>query len=126
MIKEGIEMKRDMDLVRKMLLAIETDSSGFAPKIEIPNYTQEQIGYHAVLLGEAGLAIVVNVTSAGSKSPEAMITRLTWTGHEFVDAARENQTWNQAKDMIGKVGSASFQIWVAILAQLAQKKLGLL
>jgi len=118
-------MKRDMDLIRAMLLAIESESSGFAPKIEILGYTEEQIGYHASLLGEAGLAKVVDVTSAGSKGPEAIVTRLTWAGHEFLDAARENQRWNQAKDLISKIGGASIQIWMDVLTELIKKRLGL-
>jgi len=125
MIKSGSNMKRDMELIRAMLLAIESDNHGFAPKIEIHGYTQEQIGYHALLLGEAGLAVVSDVTSMGNKSPEAIILRLTWSGHEFLDSARENQIWNQAKDTISKIGGASIQIWVALLTELIKKKLGL-
>ena len=106
MIKDGVRMKRDMDLIRKMLLAIEADEHGFAPKIEIDGYTQGDIGYHAVLLGEAGLAIVSNITTFGAKSPQAIVNRLTWEGHEFLDASRENQ------------------IWIAVLTTLIQKKLG--
>lgn len=125
MIKYGIDMKRDMDLIRAMLLAVESDEHGFAPKIEIPGYTKEQINYHACLLEEAGLAKAIDVTTAGSKSPEAMVTRLTWTGHEFLDSARENQIWNQAKDIISKIGGASIQIWVALLTDLIKKSIGL-
>ena len=125
MIKSDIRMKRDMDLIRKMLLAIEADEHGFAPKIEINGYTEEEIGYHAVLLGEAGLVKVCDVTGLGNKSPEAIITRLTWAGHEFVDSARENQRWNLAKDLINKVGGASIQIWVIVLTELIKKNLGL-
>ena len=118
-------MKRDMDLIREMLLMVEAHPSGFAPKIEIPGYTQEQIDYHAVLLGEAGLAEVIDTTTFGSKSPEAIIRRLTWAGYEFLDSARESKVWNQAKDVISKVGGASIQIWVAILTQLIKRELGL-
>lgn len=118
-------MKRDMDLIRAMLLAIEADNHGFAPEMAIDGYTQEQIGYHAVLLGEAGLAKVHDVTHGGSHSPEALITRLTWEGHEFLDAARENNRWNKAKDTIGKIGGASLPIWTEILADLAKKAIGL-
>jgi hypothetical protein len=128
MIRNGTEMKRDMDLIRAMLMTIESNPSGFAPKkIEIPGYTDdEQIKYHAFLLGEAGLAQVVNITAHDSKSPEAMVIRLTWAGHEFLDSARENQIWNQAKDLIiSKVGGASIQIWIALLTELVKKKLGL-
>lgn len=125
MIRIGKNMKRDMDLIRAILLTIEEEPHGFAPKIEIPDYTEEQIKYHAILLGEAGLAEVVDITPNGGKSPEAIITRLTWAGHEFLDSARENQRWNQAKDLIGKIGGASIQIWIAILTEIIKKKLGL-
>jgi len=125
MIKSGINVKRDMDLIRAMLLAIESDPSGFAPKIEIPDYTEEQINYHAFLLGEAGLAEVSSITTNSSKSPEAMVKHLTWAGHEFLDSARDNTIWNQAKDKIGKIGGAAIQVWIALLIEQGKKQLGL-
>ena len=97
----------------------------FAPKIKIHGYTQEEIGYHAVLLGEAGLAKVVEITALGDKSPQAKITQLTWAGHEFLDSARENKRWNQAKDLISNVGGASIQIWMMLLSDLIKKNLGI-
>jgi hypothetical protein len=115
-----------MDLIRKILLKIETYEHGFAPpKIEIQGYTQEQIGYHAILLGEAGLAEIVESSCEESESPSAIILRLTWAGHEFLDAARENNIWNQAKDKISKVGGATIPIWTAVLTEIIKKQLGL-
>ncbi len=39
-------MKRDMDLVREILLAIDSHEKGYAPqKMEFEGYTDEQIGY---------------------------------------------------------------------------------
>ena len=126
MIKSDIKMKRDMDLIRKMLLRIESDEHALAPDIiEIPDYTQEQINYHAFLLGEAGLAVTSETTNATDKSPQAIVMRLTWAGHEFLDSAREHQIWNQAKDSIAKLGGASLQIWMIVLTELIKKKLGL-
>jgi len=125
MIKKGISMKRDMDLIRKMLLAIEADEQGLAPKIEIDGYTQEEINYHAILLGEAGLAVVIEAGGMGGTSPEAQIDRLTWAGHEFLDSSRENKTWNQAKDVINKIGGASIQIWASVLTEIIKKNLGI-
>ena len=126
MIVRDIHMKRDMDLIREMLLAIESHEHGFAPKIEIDGYTQEEIGYHAILLGEAGLAVVSNVTTMGSKSPEGIINHLTWAGHEFLDASRDKRIWNQAKDKISQIGGgATIQVWIALLIELGKKQLGL-
>lgn len=118
-------MKRDMDLIPELLLAVEAHPSGLAPTIEIPDYTQEQIGYHASLLDEAGLAVANDVTGMGEASPRAIIIRLAWEGHEFLDSARDKQVWNQAKDAVMKVGGASIQIWAMVLANIIKNQLGL-
>ena len=49
-------MKRDLELIRKMVLAIEDAPSGYAPELKFEGYTDEQVGYHAYLLLDAGLA----------------------------------------------------------------------
>jgi hypothetical protein len=125
MIVADVDMKRDMDLIRKMLLVVEKHPSGFAPDIEIDGYTQEQIGYHATLLGEAGLAEIINQTTMGDKTPHSKVIRLTWAGHEFLDAARDNTTWNQAKDKISKIGGATLPIWIAVLTAYIKSQLGI-
>ena len=110
-----------------MLLEIEGSEHGFAPSnFKLEGYTEEQIGYHATLLGEAGLAKVIDVTCMGSPSPEGIIRCLTWEGHEFIDSARENTIWNQAKELITtQVGGAAIAVWTAVLTSYVQKKLGL-
>ena len=67
-------MKRDMDLVRELLMAVESLPSGFArEELQIKDHTQEEVDYHAFLMKEAGLVQAVDVTSMGSPSPEAKI-----------------------------------------------------
>ena len=110
-------MKRDMDLIRAILLAVEDEPSSHAPEIEIQGYTQEQVGYHAELLKEAGFVELYNDSD--------MIRRLTWSGHEFLDSARDNTRWNQAKDKLNKAGGASIPIWIALLTELVKKQIGL-
>lgn len=41
-------MKRDMDLVRKILLAIEEDPTGHTPKCEFEGYSEQDVRYNAV------------------------------------------------------------------------------
>ncbi len=57
-------VKRDMDLRLKIILATELNIHVFAPQkpMEIDGYTQEEIGYHIHLLGEADLAKVINTS----------------------------------------------------------------
>lgn len=119
-------MKRDMDLVRAILIAVEREPAGFAPpNLEIEGYSKDQIAYHNYLLIDAKLADGATTTHLGSTGPEAIISTLTWAGHEFLDAARDETLWNQAKAKIRAAGSATVPIWTALLTQLISRKLGL-
>jgi len=115
-----------MDLVRAILLEVEKHEQGFAPStLEIEGYTPEQIAYHAYIMDEAGLVEAVKTVSRQSSSPEAMIRRLTWEGHDFLDAARPPDRWNKAKGIVGKIGGVSFHILQSILTDLMKKSIGL-
>ena len=49
--KEGCHtMKRDLDLIRKIVLTVEDLPTGNVPEeIEVDGYTSEQVGYHSYL-----------------------------------------------------------------------------
>ena len=57
-------MKRDMELVRQILLAIEAHKD-MKQKIkpEIEGYSEEQIMYHVKILADAGLIEAIDVSS---------------------------------------------------------------
>ena len=94
-------MKRDMNLIRKLVLAIEDDPNGYAPRdIEIDEYTPDQINYHAYLIVDAGLAEGERVDTMNSRGPEVLLTNLTWAGHEFADAARDEKRWKRAMAIV--------------------------
>ncbi len=118
-------MQRNMDLVRTILMRIEDSPSGWAAHpFGIAGFTPEQVGYHAHIMMEDGLIEGVDVTTFESKGPEAMPRALTWKGHEFLDLARDQKRWNQAKAIIGKVGSAPLAVWARVLNDLVLKELG--
>ncbi|MCF6156804.1 MAG: DUF2513 domain-containing protein [Candidatus Brocadia sp.] len=57
-------MKRDMDLVRQILLAIEAHKDMKQKiKLEIEGYSEEQIMYHVKILADAGLIEATDVSS---------------------------------------------------------------
>ena len=119
-------MKRDLDLIRQMLLAIENAPAGFAPELRIEGYADAQVGYHAYLLIDAGLARGADVTTHGSEGPEAIIQSLTWEGHEFIEAARDESRWKKAKDIAAsKGGGLTLDVMKALLISLAKSALGL-
>lgn len=119
-------MKRDMDLVRKIVLFLEDHPRGFVPQVVIDGYSSEQIGYHVYLLAQAGLVTALECTTGGCGSPQMEAESLTWNGHEFAENARSDTVWNRAKGVIrDKVGTASIAVMVEVLKQQARHLLGL-
>jgi hypothetical protein len=112
-------MQRKMDLVRMILLRLENNPGGWAPRdFGIQSYSAEEIGYHVHIMMQEGLIEGVDVTSMESSGPEAIPTSLTWKGHEFLDLARDQDRWNRAKTIIAKVGGAPVSVWMKVLTDL--------
>ena len=118
-------MKRDMDLIRNILFQLEEKSSGMGMvDIDIEGYDDAQIGYHSALIAEAGLAQGIDVSHMGSTFPEWKLSRLTWDGHEFLDASREPGRWERAKDISRKAGGLTLNMMMNVLGQLMSQQLG--
>jgi hypothetical protein len=119
-------LKRDVELIRKMVFAIEDAPTGFAPqRLDFEGYTPSQVGYHAYLLIDAGLAKGTEVTTLGSPGPEALITTLTWEGHEFAEAARDPDRWRQAMKIVkDKGGSVTLDVLKQLLISLMKLAVG--
>jgi hypothetical protein len=91
-------MKRDMDVVRLILMRQE---SGEAPP-ELAKYTEDLIVYNVALMKDAGLVEAVIANDADGSPRAAVIIRLTWAGHDFLDAARDDTLWRKAKEKVLK------------------------
>ena len=120
-------MKRYMDLIRKMVLAVEDAPTGFAPNpLKIEGYTEEQVGYHAYLMVDHGLAEGTRVTALDSTSPLWVLRHLTSEGHDFAAAARDATTWKKAMSVVQEKGGAvSLDVIKALLSHLVKAGLGL-
>jgi hypothetical protein len=109
-------MRRDLDLLRAMVLKIEDSPQGWAPQdLAVDGYSPDELGYHSYLLVDAGLAHGSDTSCAGSEGPSALITHLTWSGHEFAEAARNDTLWNKAMGLVKSKGGA---ITLPVLTQL--------
>jgi Hypothetical protein (DUF2513) len=91
-------MKRDMDLIREILLEVEKCSSLSGCGIKIPGRAQEELYYNAQLAQEAGLIDARFLPG----SSDFHVIRLTYEGHEFLDAARNDTLWTRAKEKVTK------------------------
>lgn len=120
-------MKRDLDLIRKILLWMEEQEHGFAQtKVALQGYTAEQIAFHVYLLGDGGLAKVSDTTAIGNTSPTAIPLNLTWAGYEFIDAAKDETLWGKAKSVLIKpTGGVAFSVLLEWLKAEAKSRLGI-
>jgi hypothetical protein len=103
-------MKRDMDLVRLMLLRAEAfgvdDEAAAKYHAECEKYDVPIRAHQIAIMIEAGL-IVGHVTPDQNGVPtKGFILRLTWHGHEFLDAARNETTWRKARETFFKPAAA--------------------
>jgi DNA-binding transcriptional ArsR family regulator len=92
-------VKRDMELVRKLLLFLEEKPDHVVlEKLKLEDYDDSTIGHHLVLLYEAGY---IEGEPQVSKSSKRVIllwpNRLTWDGYEFLAAARNETVWKKVK-----------------------------
>ncbi|MFH4643571.1 DUF2513 domain-containing protein [Vibrio alginolyticus] len=93
-------MKRDMTLIREILLSIE-DNDKILP---IDGFTPDSIESHAKLLIEAQL---IERLSFGIGGHFATTTKLTWSGHEFIDSIREEHVWDTIKTDFKEAGMST-------------------
>jgi len=94
-------MKRDMELIRFLLQDIE----GGLPKPDLSAYSEDTQIYHLALLEEAGLIIAGIGTDEDGLLVSASPVRLTWSGHEFLDAARNESAWRKIRSHLAKAGA---------------------
>ena len=93
-------MKRDMDLIRMLLLQQE----GGERMPGLDEYPAKVQAHHAALLIDAGLIEGVTQKDRTGQVARFHILRLTWAGHDFLDAARSDTVWNKAKEKVFKPG----------------------
>jgi len=111
-----------MNLIRLLLLEVE----GEEPRPDLSVYTEDQRVYHSALLIEAGLVHGIINTDHMDQPAATVIMRLTWAGHEFLDAARNDTIWKKASEQIKKSGvDVTITLLKDILNQFLKQSLGL-
>ena len=120
-------MKRDLDLCRRILLWVEEQEHGFVGRSpEVEGVTDEEIGFHVHLLGEAGLLKTTDRTFLESRSPQAIPLYMTWAGYEFLAAAKDESLWSKARAKVLKpAGGVAFDVLLEWLKSEAKSRLGI-
>jgi len=115
-------MRRDFDLIRKLLLFFEEKPT--PQHVELPpieGYDEPTIRYHLVLMHDAGLLHCEPVRSSTSDRVIYVLPfELTWEGHEFLDKIRSDGVWRKIRDVAAsKGGSLAFAVINQIATRLA-------
>lgn len=122
-------MKRDIDLIRKLLLYLEEKpDDNMIEDLEINGFSKIQVQYHFILMAQAGL---IRCERSLSSSTSDRVIRvypfsLTWQGHEFLEASKNDTFWDKAKNLVkSKSGALSIDVLKAVLISMAKESVGL-
>lgn len=118
-------MKRDMELIRKILFFLEERPFLKATSdFPIKGYERDFIRYHVLLLAQAGLIDFEPEITKTGRIIRAHAIGLNWAGHEFLDSVRSDKVWKKllkyAKD---KGGSLPFDLLKALGTELIMDSL---
>lgn len=124
-------MKRDMDLVRELLLKIEAapGKPRWEHLIDAQDPEAVVLGTeHLKLMQEAGL--IAGVSTQSLSGPYQLLDiALTWRGHEFLDTIRDSEVWRRTKSGAEKAGVAGIGfVWELAKAygkQVVTERLGI-
>lgn len=98
-------MKRDMDLIRKILFYVEDKfQAGKGPiAIKIDNYSDEIIYEHIKLAYQTGLIQKI-IDAVTYTSCNILVGNLTNEGYDLLDKIRDDTVWNKTKQTIKEKG----------------------
>jgi len=100
-----------MDLARGILLSVEAEDNGKARVFEREHEDASTIHHVKLLLG-AGLLERVGAVP----SNERFKVHLSWDGHDFLDAVRDDGIWNKTQEQVAETGGSAEREVVKALA----------
>jgi hypothetical protein len=125
-------MKRDMDLIRELLLKLEelpmggggmTPITAATPAVKefaMQGYYLDQIWYHLSLLHQAGF---IDAEKLRRPMNGFNFRGITWVGHDFLDSIRDPAIWQATKDGAKKAGGFSLELLSDLAKGLIKKKI---
>jgi hypothetical protein len=127
-------MRRDLDLVRNILLFFESrDSSSIMSdaviqeQLKFEGFDYRDVAYHLRIMAQANLLTCEPVVSSTSdRIIKVYPFELTWDGHEFLQLSKDNSRWEKMKKQAGSsLDGISFEIVKSLLVGFAKKSIGL-
>jgi hypothetical protein len=119
-------MKRDLDLVRQVLLHIEALPAGPPAQYRTSEIDDPVLLAHFELVISAGLVNGKIARSQGTRGDVISISGLTWEGHEWLEMVRSQAMWNEIKSsLLDNGGALTFEMTKAVASKLLRARLAL-
>ena len=96
-------MKRDFELVRKILSEFEERDAEAKKTIAPKGYSNDEIRYHIDMMVEAGF-IGMDEVFDGDRFVYSRASQLTWEGQNFLDLIRDDSQWAKIKKAVKEQG----------------------
>lgn len=122
-------MKRDLDLIRNMLLLIEAHDKPYSMSsndFQNLNPDVNVIDYHLYLLADSGYIDYMDVKTIGHFYPQIRVNWMTSSGCDYLDAVRSASIWKTTKNKLSEIGGqASLDVVKTVAEHLALSALGI-
>lgn len=121
-------MKRDMDLIRAIVLKLEgldlkpggiVIFSNIESDFPIDGYTAQEIKYHVDLIIKAGWIDTANAKLINGFGFRA----LEWSGHDFADSVRDDKIWASTKNGALNAGGFTLDLLTDLAKGFIRKKI---
>jgi hypothetical protein len=117
-------MKRDMDLIRKLMLKLESLSGkhrllGEDDKLFSDlEATPAEIKYHLGLISQNGL-----IDGAAHPTGVVLVRGLTWKGHDFIDSVRSDDVWSKTQSAAEKFGGGTIDLIIEVAKSIVKDQI---
>lgn len=121
--KGGYSIKRNLDLIRALLLWVEANCDGVrlftSTGVKIQGYELREINFHLMLLQDCGYIDRQYDRKLG-RTKFVHFCRMTSQGCDYLDSVRDDSIWDRTKAKLTTVGeSAALDTIKAVAAKVA-------
>lgn len=126
-------MKRDLKLIRELLLIIESKGDSFnqLSQEDIPynddshKYSEQSVYKHIELLNDAGFIKAKITILNDGRYASPLIGGITWQGYEFLETIRNENNFDKIKKRLGDLTSFALPIVQQLGVEFLKSQFGL-
>ena len=126
-------MKRDLDLIREIMLVLEDkmeydknfQSAHLIEVIQDKTLSAEKLAYHVGLLVENDFIKAKEYKYQSGEPTDYLINTITSQGQDFIDTIRQDTTWNKIKEKASSLGGFTLPLLVDIGTEYLKKQIGI-